>query len=268
MHSVPLAVLRYIWKVPPFPAQGISQRASSHSTRKVFLWMKINLPLNANKSFNLYVFEYRYITHFIYDVPFPSPQRPRILIQLSATDRIALAQPEDLPLLRRYWQSIVLFPFYSDCLHTTSVSRVVRGASFKSMLLNLGPDGCLLLLLLTLTEQKILIHSLRPDVLTATAEALATVSLFFYYLSWVSCSCFIPIFRVVYISVQVAMPVHPSLSSGFKWCAQCPTSLSDRCRFTFLWLVRSSGRSQLCWPRHKHHLIVSQSTLSLFYFLI
>ena len=43
------------------------------------------------------------------------------------------------------------------------------------MLLNLGPDGCLLLLLLTLTEQKILIHSLRPDVLTATAEALATV---------------------------------------------------------------------------------------------
>lgn len=94
----------------------------------------------------------RHITHFIYEVPFPSPQRPRILIQLSATDRIALAQPEDLPLPR-------------------------RGASFKNMLLNLGPDGCLLLLLLTLTEQKILIHSLRPDVLTATAEALASVGL-------------------------------------------------------------------------------------------
>jgi hypothetical protein len=44
----------------------------------------------------------RYITHFMYDVPFPSPQRPRILIQLSATDRIALAQLEDLPLPRRY----------------------------------------------------------------------------------------------------------------------------------------------------------------------
>jgi hypothetical protein len=38
----------------------------------------------------------------MYDVPFPSPQRPRILIQLSATDRIALAQLEDLPLPRRY----------------------------------------------------------------------------------------------------------------------------------------------------------------------
>ena len=92
----------------------------------------------------------RHITHFIYEVPFPSAQRPRILIQLSSTDRIALAQPEDLPLPR-------------------------RGASFKNMLLNLGPDGCLLLLLLTLTEQKILIHSLRPDVLTATAEALVSV---------------------------------------------------------------------------------------------
>ena len=57
------------------------------------------------------------------------------------------------------------------------------------MLLNLGPDGCLLLLLLTLTEQKILIHSLRPDVLTATAEALATVLLLLFdYLSWVNCT--------------------------------------------------------------------------------
>ena len=44
------------------------------------------------------------------------------------------------------------------------------------MLLNLGPDGCLRLLLPELTELKNLIHSLRPDVLTATAEALATVS--------------------------------------------------------------------------------------------
>lgn len=45
------------------------------------------------------------------------------------------------------------------------------------MLNNLGPDNCLLVLLLLLTEQKILIHSLRPDVLTAVAEAVAHVSL-------------------------------------------------------------------------------------------
>lgn len=43
------------------------------------------------------------------------------------------------------------------------------------MLMNLGPDNCLLLLLCVLTEQKILIHSLRPDVLTAVAEAVSMV---------------------------------------------------------------------------------------------
>ena len=51
------------------------------------------------------------------------------------------------------------------------------GASFRFMLNNLGPENCLLVLLLLLTEQKILIHSLRPDVLTAVAEAVAHVSL-------------------------------------------------------------------------------------------
>jgi len=44
--------------------------------------------------------------------------------------------------------------------------------------MNLHPDNCLLLLLCALTEQKLLIHSLRPDVLTAVAEAVSTVSKF------------------------------------------------------------------------------------------
>lgn len=41
----------------------------------------------------------------------------------------------------------------------------------------LRPEGCLLVLLYALTEQKILLHSLRPDVLTAVAEALTMVRL-------------------------------------------------------------------------------------------
>jgi hypothetical protein len=45
------------------------------------------------------------------------------------------------------------------------------------MLNNLGPDNCLMVLLLVLTEQKLLIHSLRPDVLTAVAEAISVVQL-------------------------------------------------------------------------------------------
>ncbi|KAE8753068.1 hypothetical protein FOCC_FOCC000413 [Frankliniella occidentalis] len=93
---------------------------------------------------------HRYISHFLEDVPFPSPQRPRILVQLSPADRVILTQPEDLPLPR-------------------------SGARFRSLLINLGPDNCLLVLLCALTEQKILVHSLRPDVLTAVAEAISMI---------------------------------------------------------------------------------------------
>lgn len=39
----------------------------------------------------------RYISHFMLDVPFPSPQRPRILIQLPE-DMISLTQPQDISL--------------------------------------------------------------------------------------------------------------------------------------------------------------------------
>lgn len=41
--------------------------------------------------------------------------------------------------------------------------------------MTLRPEGCLLVLLFALTEQKILLHSLRPDVLTAVAEAITMV---------------------------------------------------------------------------------------------
>ncbi|XP_047003127.1 DENN domain-containing protein Crag isoform X1 [Schistocerca americana] len=92
----------------------------------------------------------RYISYFLEDIPFPSPQRPRILIQLSASDRLVLTQPEDLPLPR-------------------------SGAGFRELLMSLGPDNCLLVLLLALTEQKLLVHSLRPDVLTAVAEAISMI---------------------------------------------------------------------------------------------
>lgn len=48
------------------------------------------------------VFLFRYISHFLENVPFPSPQRPRILVQLSAEERVVLFQPEDIPLPRRF----------------------------------------------------------------------------------------------------------------------------------------------------------------------
>lgn len=91
----------------------------------------------------------RYITQLLDEVPFPSPS---IMLQLSteSNDRIILMQPEDSPVPR-------------------------SGAGFRHMLTNLGPENCLHVLLLVLTEQKILIHSLRPSTLTAVAEALMTL---------------------------------------------------------------------------------------------
>ena len=50
------------------------------------------------------------------------------------------------------------------------------GASFVELLKNLGPSNCVSLLLYTLLEQKLLIHSLRPAVLTSVAEAISNVS--------------------------------------------------------------------------------------------
>ncbi|XP_045500969.1 DENN domain-containing protein Crag isoform X1 [Colias croceus] len=92
----------------------------------------------------------RYITHLLEEVPFPEP---RILLQLSPTnphDRVIVTRRDDQPL-------------------------VISGAGFRQLLLNLGPDNCLLLLALAITEQKILIHSLRPDTLTAVSEAVSSL---------------------------------------------------------------------------------------------
>ncbi|KAL3182176.1 hypothetical protein MRX96_022897 [Rhipicephalus microplus] len=97
----------------------------------------------------------RYISHFMLDIPFPSVQRPRIWIQLE-DDHISLSQLEDTPL-------------------------PLSGASFREFLKTLAPDNCLCVLLLALTEQKMLFHSLRPDVLTSVAEALVALMFPFHW---------------------------------------------------------------------------------------
>lgn len=97
----------------------------------------------------------RYISHFMLDIPFPSVQRPRIWIQLE-DEHVSLSQLEDTPL-------------------------PLSGASFRELLKTLGPDNCLCVLLLALTEQKMLFHSLRPDVLTSVAEAVVALMFPFHW---------------------------------------------------------------------------------------
>ncbi|KAJ1218481.1 hypothetical protein NDU88_006060 [Pleurodeles waltl] len=92
----------------------------------------------------------KHISHFMRNVPFPSPQRPRILVQLSAHDALIMSQPVSTPL-------------------------PLSGANFSTLLMNLGPENCATLLLFVLLENKILLHSLRPAVLTGVAEAVVAM---------------------------------------------------------------------------------------------
>ncbi|XP_073492619.1 DENN domain-containing protein 4C isoform X1 [Aquarana catesbeiana] len=92
----------------------------------------------------------KHISHFMHNVPFPSPQRPRILMQLSAHDALVLSQPVSTPL-------------------------PLSGANFSTLVTSLGPDNCATLLHFVLLETKILLHSLRPAVLTGVAEAVVAM---------------------------------------------------------------------------------------------
>uniref|UniRef100_A0A8C1LQ10 DENN domain containing 4B n=1 Tax=Cyprinus carpio TaxID=7962 RepID=A0A8C1LQ10_CYPCA len=71
--------------------------------------------------------------------------------QLSPYDNLLLCQPVSSPL-------------------------PLSGASFVKLLQNLGPENACSLLLAVLTEHKLLLHSLRPDVLTSVSEALVSMS--------------------------------------------------------------------------------------------
>ncbi|XP_043112840.1 DENN domain-containing protein 4B-like [Puntigrus tetrazona] len=98
----------------------------------------------------------KHISSFMHNVPFPSAQRPRILVQLSVYD-VCVCQPLSLCVLIGRRSSL-------------------SGASFVKLLQNLGPENTCSLLLAVLTEHKLLLHSLRPDVLTSVSAALVSMS--------------------------------------------------------------------------------------------
>ncbi|XP_067351635.1 C-myc promoter-binding protein-like isoform X14 [Channa argus] len=98
----------------------------------------------------------KHISHFMHKVPFPSSQRPRILVQLSPHDSLMLSQPVSSPL-------------------------PLSGCRFSMLLQNLGPENAVTLLVFAVTEHKILVHSLRPAVLTSVTEALVSMIFPFHW---------------------------------------------------------------------------------------
>ncbi|KAJ8333655.1 hypothetical protein SKAU_G00409740 [Synaphobranchus kaupii] len=98
----------------------------------------------------------KHVTHFMHRVPFPSSQRPRILVQLSPHDSLMLSQPVSSPL-------------------------PLSGGRFAALLQNLGPENAVTLLVFAVTEHKILVHSLRPAALTSVTEALVSMIFPFHW---------------------------------------------------------------------------------------
>nr|XP_018671970.1 C-myc promoter-binding protein isoform X3 [Ciona intestinalis] len=92
----------------------------------------------------------RHIAHFMHNVPFPTSQRPRVQYQMSPMHTTIITRPQITPI-------------------------PLSGASFLALLDDLGPENTLTLLVLALTEHKIVIHSLRPAEITCVAEALITL---------------------------------------------------------------------------------------------
>ena len=68
--------------------------------------------------------------------------------------------------------SLVVVLDYQIC----AICLVYSGGRFSTLLQNLGPENAVTLLVFAVTEHKILIHSLRPAVLTSVTEALVSVS--------------------------------------------------------------------------------------------
>ncbi|XP_033927224.1 DENN domain-containing protein 4B [Melopsittacus undulatus] len=126
-----------------------------------------------------------HISHFMHNVPFPSPQRPRILVQLSPYDSVLLCRPVSSPL-------------------------PLSGASFLSLVRCVGPDTALVLLVAVLTEHKVLIHSLRPHRLTSVGEALVAM---IFPLRW-QCPyiplCPLPLWDVLSAPVPFIVGLHSS----------------------------------------------------------
>ncbi|KAK6747295.1 hypothetical protein RB195_000479 [Necator americanus] len=97
----------------------------------------------------------RYISHLMYEVSFPTPRRPHVLMQLgSETISFDSHDESQLPL---------------------------NGAQLCDTLRALGTDNLIYLMMLALLEQKILVHSLRSWMLTAVSESVCALMFPFHW---------------------------------------------------------------------------------------
>ncbi|GMR48953.1 hypothetical protein PMAYCL1PPCAC_19148 [Pristionchus mayeri] len=120
---------------------------------KRFLFHIHRMSLKSQGSFSVPI--ERYIAHLMYEVTFPTPRRPRVLMHLPS--------------------ETITFDCYDDS------QLPLTGAALFDTLKCLGPDTLMYLMMLALLEQRILIHSLRPHLLTAVAESVLALMFPFHW---------------------------------------------------------------------------------------
>ncbi|KAA0701403.1 DENN domain-containing protein 4B [Triplophysa tibetana] len=127
------------------------------------------------------------------------------------------------------WPFFSVFQKFLTFIYRYSISGahvlpLENGASFVKLLQNLGPENACTLLLAVLTEHKLLLHSLRPDVLTSVSEALVSMT---FPLRW-PCP-YIPLCPLRMADVLCApMPFIVGVHSSYfdlyaprlKWCEE------------------------------------------------
>lgn len=91
----------------------------------------------------------RYISHLMYEVSFPTPRRPCVFMNLAAEN--------------------ISFECHDDS------QLPLHGHQLIDALKCLGTENLIYIMMLALLEQKLLIHSLRPYMLTAVAESICAL---------------------------------------------------------------------------------------------
>ncbi|KAB0396296.1 hypothetical protein E2I00_015531 [Balaenoptera physalus] len=109
-------------------------------------------------------------------------KRPRILVQVRAGAEAGARWEEEncqglVFTILTCGSSVSQMSPYDNLLLCQPVSSPLplSGASFLQLLQSLGPELAITLLLAVLTEHKLLVHSLRPDLLTSVCEALVSM---------------------------------------------------------------------------------------------
>jgi hypothetical protein len=106
----------------------------------------------------------RYISHVMFEVPFPSVHRPLVLMQMDNEVSVHVSHTR----IHAYAQ-LITFDSHDDS------QLPLAGAFYIDFLKNGGVDNCMYMILLALLEHKILVHSLRPWLLTSTAETVKSL---------------------------------------------------------------------------------------------